>query len=146
MFENLLQLVKDNAGDAIVNNPAIPNEHNDAAISTAAGGIMDQLKGLASSGNLSQITSLFGQGNDVSSNPVVSNISSSVAGNLMSKFGINSDQANGVVQSLIPTVMNKLVSKTNDPSDNSFDLQGIMGSLSSGSMDGIMGGIKNMFG
>jgi len=44
MFENLLNLVKEHAGSAIVDNPAIPNQHNDAAIKEATTGIMDQLK------------------------------------------------------------------------------------------------------
>ena len=44
MFDQLLKLVKENAGEAIINNPAIPNQQNDAAINTAATGIMDQLK------------------------------------------------------------------------------------------------------
>ena len=42
MFDNLLQLIKENAGESIINNPAIPNEKNDAAIQVAGEGIMNQ--------------------------------------------------------------------------------------------------------
>ena len=100
MFESLLNLVKEHAGEAIVKNPAIPNEKNDAAITTAAGGIMDQLKNLASHGGMEKITDLF-KGGDVASNPVVGNISKNVVGDLMNKFGINQEQAAGIVKNLI---------------------------------------------
>ncbi len=59
MFDNLLDLVKQNAGNAIINNPAIPNQHNDDAINTAGNSIMNTLTQQASGGNMSQIMSMF---------------------------------------------------------------------------------------
>ena len=141
MFDELLKLVKENAGSAIVDNPAIPNEHNDAAISTATTGIMDQLKSVVSSGGVGQLKEMF-SGGITANNPMVKNIGDGVAKTLMSKFGISSEQANGIVQSLIPKVMGSLVSKTNDPNDKSFDLNSVIGSLSGGD---VMGKLKNMF-
>lgn len=148
MFDQLLQLVKENAGEAIINNPAIPNEQNDAAVETATGSIMDHLKGLAGGGNLDSVMSLFQGGGNAASSPLVNNISSGVAGDLMKKFGIDQSSATNIVQQLIPVVMNKFVSKTNDPNDKSFDLQGIIGSLSGGQKGagGILNSIKGLFG
>ena len=40
MLEQLFNLVKENAGEAIINNQAIPNEQNDAAINQATEGII----------------------------------------------------------------------------------------------------------
>jgi hypothetical protein len=131
MFDNLLQLVKDHAGDTIVNNPAIPNEKNDEAISATTNGIMSQLQNLAGEGGLSNITSLFQSGN-IQDHPALSKIGGGVAGNLMEKFGISSQQAGDIVSQLVPAVMSKFVSKTNDPSDNSFDLKDIMSKLNTG--------------
>lgn len=141
MFENLLDLVKQNAGDAIINNPAIPNEHNDAAIQTAAGGIMDHLKGMVASGGTESISGLL-SGGDLSNNPEVAKISGSVAGSLASKFGISSEQATGVAASLIPMVMGSLVKKTNDPNDKSFDMGSIISAVAGGNTGGI-GGLLN---
>lgn len=148
MFDQLLQLVKENAGEAIINNPAIPNEQNEAAVETATGSIMDHLKGLAGGGNLDSVMSLFQGDGNAASSPVVSNISSGVAGDLMKKFGIDQATASNIVQQLIPVVMNKFVSKTNDPNDKSFDIQGIIGSLSGGQKGagGILNTIKGLFG
>ncbi len=144
MFENLLNLVKENAGDVIINNPAIPNQHNDEAIKTATTGIMDHLKGLTSGGGVESIMNLF-KGGNVMNNPEVAKISSSVASTLSSKFGIDQAQARSIVEKLIPTVMSQLASKTNDPKDSSFTLEGITGSLTKG-MPGGIGGLGEKIG
>jgi hypothetical protein len=147
MLENLIQLVKENAGAAIINNPAIPNEHNDAACETAATSIFDNLKGIIGNGGLESITSLFQSGGNAASHPVVKDISSNVAGDLMKKFGLDKGTAGNIVSQLLPTVMSKLVHKTNDPSDNSFNLQNIIGSLTGGQgAGGILNSIKGLFG
>ena len=44
MLENLTNLVKEQAGDSIINNPAIPNEQNDNAIQAASGSITEVLQ------------------------------------------------------------------------------------------------------
>ena len=146
MLENLLNLVKEHASEAIVNNPAIPNEHNDAAISTTAEGIMDHLKGLVTNGGIETIMGLFSGGSNAI-NGEVTNMSGNIATNLMSKFGIGSEQAGGIVKMILPQVINSLISKTNDPNDNSFDVQSIIGSLMGGGegLGGLLGGLKKLF-
>jgi hypothetical protein len=146
MLENLLSLVKEHASEAIINNPAIPNEHNDAAISTTADGIMDHLKGLVTNGGLETIMGLFSGGNNAI-NGEVANMSGNIANSLMGKFGIGSEQAGGIVNMLLPQVINSLISKTNDPNDNSFDVQSIIGSLMGGGegLGGLLGGLKKLF-
>ncbi|MCC6370621.1 MAG: hypothetical protein IT236_06445 [Bacteroidia bacterium] len=143
MLDNLINLVKEHAGDAIINNKAIPNEHNDAAISSTANSIFDTLKSQVAGGNLSSITDMFSNnGNSALS----SNISSNVAGDLMKKFGLDNTQAAGIASSLIPTVMQSLAKKTNDPNDSSFDMQGILSSLGGGGgLGGMLGGLTNLF-
>jgi Bacterial protein of unknown function (DUF937) len=140
MFESLIKLVKEHAGDAIVKNPAIPNEKNDAAINTAATSIMDQLKSLMANGGVEKIMNMFKDGN-ILNNPEVKNITNKVAEELKNKFGIDSNQAGGIVKNMVPDVMTNLVKKTNDPDDKSFDLQGILHSLTGGdskALDGLM--------
>lgn len=144
MLENLLQLVKDNAGEAIINNPAIPNEHNDAACETVAGSIFDSLKNYAGEGGLSSITNLF-QGGMGENHSLLSGISGNVIGNLMSKFNLSADTAGGLVKALVPNVMNNLINKTNDPDDDSFDLQGIVSSLTGGGGSGLLNTLKGLF-
>lgn len=141
MIENLLNLVREHSAESIVANPAIPNEHNEAAISEASNGIASALKSQLTSGNTDQLTSLFSNVSNLGSSPLVGNIIQSVAGNLMQKFGISASQAGSIAGSLIPGVMTSLVNKTNDPQDNSFTMEGIMSSLTGGK-----GGIGNLLG
>ena len=143
MLENLLSLVKQYAGDAIVNNPAIPNEHNDAAISTVSGSIFNSLKSQITSGGLSQITNLFNGSSTTDANGVTAGVANDVVSNLMNKFGISGNQAKDIAAKIIPSVMGSLVSKTNDPNDSSFDLGSIMQSLSGGG--GMMDKLKGLF-
>jgi hypothetical protein len=53
----------------------------------------------------------------------------SAAGAVAKKFGVSQQAAESMAKNLLPTVMNQLVQKTNDPKDNSFDLGGIMKSV-----------------
>ncbi|MBL0046640.1 MAG: hypothetical protein IPP32_00860 [Bacteroidetes bacterium] len=137
MFENLLELVKSNAGEAIINNAAVPNEKNEAVISHTSSSIMESLKGQLGAGNLSDVLNTLGGKAGLTNNPVVSQVISSVSGSLMSKFGLSADAAQSVTSSLVPSVMNQLVTKTNDPNDSSFDLGGILNSLSGGKTQGL---------
>lgn len=139
MFDQLMNLVKQYSGDAVINNPAVPNEQNDAVMSTASGSIMDTLKGMMSGGGAASVLNLFSQNSneDVTNHPVTQNVSSNLVTTLMNKFGFDSDKASGIANSVIPMVMSKLVSKTNNSSDNSFDLQGIFNSLSDNKTGGM---------
>ena len=140
MLNNLINLVKEHAGDAIINNPAIANKHKDAAIETTASSIMEGLKSQLGSGGISGLTSMFQGGGVGTNSSLVQNITQVVILNLSKKFGISSEVASGIAKSLIPTVMNQLVKKTNDPKDSSFDLQGVIGAVSGG------GGIGSLLG
>lgn len=129
MLDQLINLVEQNAGSAIIQNKAIPDQHNQAAIKTVAEQIFNGLKGQASQGNVQQLASMFQGGTAAASNPIVKQLISSAAGALASKYGVSSQVAQSMASSLLPTVMSQLVKKTNDPKDNSFDLGGIMKSV-----------------
>jgi len=146
MFDELLNLVKEQAGNAIINNPAVPNEHNDAVCETATNSIIDRLKGMVGEGGIDSITSLFQGGGNTASHPAVSNISSGVVNDLMKKFGFDSSTAGSIVAQLIPSVMSKLTSKTNDPNDSSFNMSGILESLAGGGGGGLLNMVKGFFG
>lgn len=131
MFENLLNLVKENAADAIINNPAIPNDRNDEAISYASNSIVDGLKGALANGNINDLLSMF-KGENAATSPIAQNIQGGFIQNLMEKFGLDNAQAGGIANSLLPSILNQFASKTNDPNDNSFDLQDIVQKLNGG--------------
>ena len=133
MLEQLFNLVKDQAGSAIINNPDIPNERNDEAIGEVTNSVTNGLQNALASGQFKDVLKLLGgQGGDVQDNPLTNQLSGNAIGSLMQKFGLNQGQAGNIVNTLLPGVLQKLISKTNNPNDNSFDLQGIFNSLTGG--------------
>lgn len=140
MFEQFMDLVKQNAGDAIINNPDVPNAQNEAVTQAAGSSILNTLQGMLSGGGAQNVLNLFHSDNsntDVADHPVTQKVSSNLISDLMSKFGFSGDKAGGIASMLVPMLMNKFINKTNDPNDNSFDIQGIFNSLSGNKTGGM---------
>ena len=138
MLEQLMDLIKQHSQQAVVNNPDVPNGQNTAVTQEAGSTIMSTLQSLLANGKAGDVLSLFGnKTGEVSNHPVTQEISGNFISNLMSKFGLNGQQAGGIAASLLPVVLSKLVSKTNDPSDGSFNIQSIFNSLSGNGTSGL---------
>lgn len=141
MFEQLTQLVQQYGNTAVVNNSAVPNEHNEAVISETSTSIFAGLQKIASEGGGEQLASLFSGKSPIdSSNPVVQQITQQLSGNLGEKFGLSSTAASGVATSMIPQILSSLVNKAKDPNDSSFQITDIISSItgSGGQASGIM--------
>lgn len=138
MLDNLLNLVKEYSGDAIVNNPAIPNNRNEEAIADATQSIEGGFQNLLSQGKLNDVLRLFSGGDNA---PAQSNITQQLSGgfieNLVGKFGLDKQAAGGIAASLIPGILSSLVSKTNDSNDSSFNIQSLINSFSGGKTSGV---------
>ncbi|MCS6934928.1 MAG: DUF937 domain-containing protein [Chitinophagales bacterium] len=132
MLQQLIQLVQENAQDLIVKNPNVPDQFNDAAISEAGNIIQNQLAQAVKKGQLQDVLGMFGNQQGLRNNPVVSAIITQFAASLASKFGVNSSQAQQIAGQLIPQILGALVSKTNNPADNSFNINDIMSQLGAG--------------
>lgn len=137
MLDQLINLVKENAQDSIVNNQAVPNQYNDAAIGEAGNVIKDVLGAAVQNGNLQDVMGIFGNSSSLENNPLVSNIITQLTQNLATKFGINAATAQSIAASVIPMVLSQFAQKTNDTAKNGFDINDIMGSLSGGKAQGI---------
>ena len=138
MLEQLLNMVKEQAGAAIIQNPDIPNERNEEAVADVTNNIAGGLQQALAGGQFNDVLRLLGgQGGDLQSNPLANQLSGNAIESLMNKFNLNQGQAGNVVNSLLPGVLQKLISKTNDPSDNSIDLQSIFSSLTGGKTGGL---------
>lgn len=146
MLDQLMDLVKKHAGDAIVNNPDIPNEKNDAAINEASSSITGGLQNMFSQGNVQDIMKMFSGGGNAANSAAGQELSGGFIQNLMDKFNLNQSQAQSVSDKVVPGVLEDMVSKTNDPSDKSFDIQGIFNSISGGQTAGFnMQGMLDKF-
>ncbi len=111
------------AGDLVMNINVVAEATN-----TVASGLRNVVAG----GGVQSLLSLFGSGSNkkgLLGNPIVSMMMGHLAGKLMNKFNMNNSQANNLSGSLIPNVLGSLINKTNDPNDQGFSLEKLLGSI-----------------
>jgi len=146
MLENLLNLVREYAQDNVVDNPGVPNEQNDEVVAEATHAVAGGLQDAIANGQGEEVMALFQSQSaaQVMSSPVAQNIQGGFLDNITSKLGINKNVAIGLASTLIPIVISKLVKRTNDPSNSSFDIGSIISSLTGGNGNAGGGGIGNL--
>ncbi len=136
MLDQLLGLIQQNSQEAIVQNPAVPNEHNEDVMQTIMGSITGGLQDQVQGGNLNGLMGLLSGGNGsatgLMNNPIVASIASNAISAIIQKFGMSSSTASGIVASVLPSVLGSLISKTSNPNDSSFDFNSILGGLMGG--------------
>lgn len=132
MLKELFDLVKGNATETVISNPDIPNEYNDEVVAEATNTVASGFRNIVAGGGIQSLLSLFGGGNNkksLLSNPIVSMMMGHFAGKLMNKFNLNNNQANNLSGNLIPSVLGNLINRTNDPNDQGFSLEKLLGSI-----------------
>ncbi|WP_342087512.1 hypothetical protein [Dyadobacter sp. OTU695] len=132
MLEQLFDLVQQNSQQAVVQNPAVPNEHNEEVINTLTSSITGGLQEQVQSGNISGLMSLFGgesgtSGASLLNNPIVASIATNAIGAIVQKFGLNSQVAGSIVNSVLPGVLGAVIGQLNgqggaNGSGGGFDL------------------------
>ena len=138
MLKELFDLVKGHATETVINNPDVPNEHNEEVVAEATNTVASGLRNVVAGGGVQSLLGLFGSGSNkksLLSNPIVSMMMGHFAGKLMNKFNMNNTQANHLSGNLIPDVLGSLLNKTNDPNDSAFSLENLLGSIT-GNKDG----------
>ena len=139
MFDQLSELVKQFGGEAVVNNPAVPNEHNDAVMQEAGGSILSGLQDMVANGNIGDLTGMLTGKTPINgNNPVVQQLTEKVTGNLGEKFGLSPDAAGSVAGGLIPQVLGGLVNKANDPNQPGFNMSDLVAAISGGQGGGLL--------
>jgi hypothetical protein len=148
MFEQISALVKQYGQDAVINNPAIPNESNNAVLAEATNTITGGMQNMLAGGGLGDLISMFtgrrqtgGQGGGIGNllkNPLVLMMIGHLISKLVTKYKMSPAQASQVSNNLIPNVLNGLVTRTasQEPSDNAFNLNDLIGSLTGGNIAG----------
>jgi len=131
MFDNLINLIRGNSDEGIINNKAIPNEKNEQAVQTAGTSIISTLQNALSSGRISDVLSYF-KGAGTGSHDIVKEATNNYAQELQTNVGLNATEAQDAAIKVVPQAMNQLARKTADPSDNSFNIQDIFNKLSGG--------------
>lgn len=143
MLEQLFNLVKQFGKDTVVDNPEVPNEHNNEVMAEASKTIGGGFQNILSGGGFQNILDLFKMGGNSSGkgglgglikNPIVTMMVGHFISKLVSKFKMSPSAASNVSNGLIPNVLNNLITRTksNDPENDAFDFNDLISSLSGG--------------
>ncbi|WP_207532378.1 hypothetical protein [Desertivirga arenae] len=128
MFDQILDLVKDQIGGNPQVANAIPAERKDEVNHEVATQLDHNLKQQAASqggigGLLSQLSNSMTSGS-----PVTNAIQGGVVGALASKLGLP-PAATGAIAAALPGILQKFAHKANDPNDSSITPEGLSRSL-----------------
>lgn len=147
MFEQLFDIIKGQSTETVVANPDVPNEHNESVMAEASSSITNTLQSMLAGGQINDVMGFFKTNPDqIADHPATQQISGNFTSSIMEKFGLNSAQAGNIAGSLIPSVLGKLIHKTNDPSDSSLNIQDIFNGLSNNKTSGLdIGGMFSKF-
>ncbi len=144
MLEGIIDLVKEQVVPAIANNENIPADKRSAVVETTTSTVVEGLKEYFTPDNISSITSMF-SGESGGAN-IVSSLQSSVVNALSEKLGLNKDIANSIASAVIPAIMSLFSQKANDPNDEGFTVESLIGALGGKSSGGLLGMLGGLFG
>jgi hypothetical protein len=140
MFEQMLGLVKDEVAKKVSGIAGISAAKQSAVVDTTASSLMSGLKKFATPDKL---TSLLAGGGG---NSMASSLSTGVVSSLTSKLGLSPVVSQTIAATVIPAVMSLFKKQMDDPSKPGFNLQSMMGALTSGASSGSGGGLGGMLG
>ena len=141
MFEKLFQLVKNNAGKAVIENPEIAAKDREAVITEASSAIIDVLKSKIETGKMKDLVTFF-QLSGIYNNPIVNSMVNKFANRLNKYYNIAPNTAYTISEELIPAVMVQLVQQSRNETKE-FGL-GKMFSTLTGNRTDLSGLVNNM--
>ena len=142
MFEKLFQLVKNNAGMAVIDNPVIPAKYHEAVINEASSSIIEVLKSQMETGKIKDLIRFF-QFQGVYNNALVSSMVNKFANKLNNFYGIEPNSAWVAANTLIPAVMKELVIQSKNELNKDFLLTNMLSKLNGNQAD-LSGLVKYM--
>lgn len=135
MWDQITQLIQQVSQQSVVENPAVPNEHNDSVIGEAKSTITQTLADLTANGRADEAEAIL----QTPGHPATQQIESNFATNIMQKFGINGAAASSIAASLIPTILNALRGQAGNGAGG-FNIQQVLQSLGNGNLQSTLSG------
>ncbi|MCD7978733.1 MAG: hypothetical protein LUG51_16935 [Tannerellaceae bacterium] len=143
MLENVLNLIKSHAMDAINNNPEIPEDKKQQTVETTTQAVTDGLKQNLSMSNLGNLKNMLSGGTaTATSNPIVDSIKNTVVNALVQKVGLSQGIASTLSSTVVSSIFNAFASKAGQANGGQgLDLGSIMSQFGSNgdSKEGILG-------
>lgn len=134
MFEKLYLLVKNNAGAAVIDNPAIPLQYHEAVINEASSTIIEVLKGQMETGKMKDLVKFF-QFPGIYNNSLVKTMVNKFANKLNKFYGIETLTALNIAASLLPPVMEQVIAQSRSKQDKEFFLTNFLSKLNGNKAD-----------
>jgi hypothetical protein len=134
MFEKLFMLVKNNAGKAVIDNPAIPEKYHEAVINEASSAIIEVLKSQMENGKIKDLVRFF-QFSGTHNHSLVSSIVKKFANKLNNFYDIDPKSAMVAAKSLIPAVMKQLLVQSKSGQEKEFVLATMLSKLNGNRAD-----------
>src|SRR5688572_9131756 len=139
MLDQLFNIVKQFGQQSVVDNPEIPNEHNQEVLAEATNTIAGGFQNVIAGGGLQNILDLFKKGGNnktasgglggLLKNPIVTMMVGYFISKLVNKFKMNPSSASNVASNLIPASINNLIEQTNDPNNEKVTMDGVVNSV-----------------
>lgn len=136
MWDQITQLIQQATQQSVVDNPEVPNEHNQNVIAEAKNTIADTLSGLAAKGRADEAAEIV----QSPGHPGAQLMQNEFANNIMQKFGIDGQAASGIASSLIPTILNVVRGQAGNTAGG-FDIQGLLQSFGGGNLQSTLSGL-----
>lgn len=131
MLDNILGLIKNTVSSGILNNNIVPDNKKEQAVQTTTQAMATGLKQNLNPGNIGNLMSLFGKGNNAAtSNPITSNLQNTVASSLVKEVGLSQTIATAIAATVVPMVMKAISGKVEDPNEKGFNLESLIHSFS----------------
>src|SRR5690606_5182983 len=131
MMDKLQQIIQQLTTQEVGNNSNIANNLAGDVAKETGSSLIDGLKSAVSGGNLGDLTNMLGNTdkNELTSNPVVKNIISSLASKLCANVGLDSNTAGGFASSIIPQIISMISNKVQS---GDFNINEIISSFTGG--------------
>ena len=143
MFDQLSELVKQFGDEAVINNPTVPNEHNEAVMQEAGSTILSGLKDMVATGNIDDLSGMLSGKTAINgNNPVVKQLTEKVTGNLGEKFGLSKDAAGSVAGGLITQILGGLLNNAKDAKQPGFNMNDLIAAISGGKGGNLMDAVS----
>ncbi len=134
MFEKLFNLVKNNAGKAVIDNPEIPAKYHEAVINEASSSIIEVFKNQMEMGRIKELVKYF-QFSGISNNSLVSSIITKFANRLNNFYGMEPGKAMITAHSLIPPVMEELIKQSKNEQNTELGLSSFLSKINGNQAD-----------
>ncbi len=129
MLEELMNKVRQYGESLVVQNPAVPNEHNEDVLKEAGASIFSGLQEFAGKGDTNGLSGLLsGEEN----HPAMTEVKNNFADNITQKFGINGGTAKTLAATLIPSILGSLLKRPGAGNNAGISLDSILSSLTGG--------------